>query len=59
MEVHMPWAYRRLCNEVDNIMLRLDIFEHVGSIAVNASSPRHLAAGWGSSFTLGNRYFAA
>ena len=40
----MPWSYRRLRNEVDNIILRLDRFEHVGGIAVNAD-PYYLAAG--------------
>ena len=31
-----PWAYRRLRNEPDNVMLRLDRFEYVGGIAVNS-----------------------
>ena len=31
----MPWAYRRLRNGVDNIMLWLDRFKHVGDITVN------------------------
>jgi hypothetical protein len=32
----MPWAYRRLRNEADNVMLWLDRFEHVGDINVDA-----------------------